>query len=479
MTHRHLLLIVVFAAIFSFDLARATDMDFWWHVRTGQLIAETGVVPTTDPFSYTATDRPWVVHEWLWDLGAFQLTSVGGYRLAVVVSATLVLLAYIILYRLLRRLGANEIVSAVLVLWAAVLALPNLGVRPREVTHLFLAVYLHRLLLYRAGLVRQLWVLPVVMLLWVNVHGAFVLGLGVLGLVTVGETIRWRWQGGPSPRHLWVVLGTTLAAVAVNPRGPWMLLYPFKYYLAADNPSFRIVTEFASPNFHEPMMLLFAAGLIGCVLLGLPAAKGGVSGALLAVAFVAQALGSTRQVSVCAMVLAPLLAQRLVEEFAWARERPVPRLPWRFVALNWAVLVFLVGAAAVALTARPEWRAKLQLDEKPLVGEMPEAGVRFIEANDLPGQVFNAQEWGGYLIYRWYPSRRVFIDGRVDMYGTEVVNDYLKVVTVKEDWREVLDRNAVRTVLTGRDSALSVLLLANGGWQRVFQGEVEDVFVRP
>ena len=479
MTHRHLLLIVLFAAIFSFDLARATDMDFWWHVRTGQLIAETGVVPTTDPFSYTATDRPWVVHEWLWDLAAFQLTRVGGYRLAVVVSATLVLFAYIILYRLLRRLGANEIVSAVLVLWAAALALPNLGVRPREVTHLFLAVYLHQLLLYRAGQLRRLWILPVVMLLWVNLHGAFVLGLGVLGLVAVGETIRWRWLGGPSPRQLWVVLGATVTAVAVNPRGPSLLLYPFTYYLATNNPSFRLVAEFASPNFHEPIMGLFAAGLIGCVLLGVPGARGGVSGGMLAVAFVAQALGSARQVSVGAMVLAPLLAQRLVEQFTWARERPMPRLPRRFVALNWAVLAFLVLAVPVALTQRPDWRAKLQLGEKPLVGEMPEAGARFIESNDLPGQVFNAQEWGGYLIYRWYPSRRVFIDGRVDMYGPDVVNAYLDVATVKDNWREVLDRNAVRTVLTGRDSALSVLLLAHGGWQRVFRGEVEDVFVRP
>ena len=252
MTHRHLLLLVVFAAIFTFDLARETDMDFWWHVRTGQLIAETGVVPTADPFSYTATDRPWVVHEWLWDLGVFRLTDVGGYRLAVVVSATLVLLAYLVLYRLLRRLGANEILSAVLVLWAAALALPNLGVRPREITHLFLAVYLHQVLLYRAGKVRRLWLLPLLMVLWVNLHGAFALGLAVLGLVTLGETVRWRYRGGPSPRHLWVVFGATVAAVAVNPHGPWLLLYPFKYYLAADNPSFQIVTEFQSPNFHQP-----------------------------------------------------------------------------------------------------------------------------------------------------------------------------------------------------------------------------------
>src|SRR5262245_19532428 len=147
MSHRTLLVVVVFVSIFTYDLFRPTDIDFWWHLRTGQLIAESGAVPRTDPFSFTAAGRPWVAHEWLWELGAFHLYRLGGYRAAVLLSAIIVTLAYVILYRLLRHLGANEIAAAGLVLWAAFLGLPNLGARPREFTFLFFAFFLD--LLYR------------------------------------------------------------------------------------------------------------------------------------------------------------------------------------------------------------------------------------------------------------------------------------------------------------------------------------------
>ena len=85
------------------------------------------------------------------------------------------------------------------------------------------------------------------------------------------------------------------------------------------------------------------------------------------------------------------------------------------------------------------------------------------------------------LSARYFPvatSRPVFIDGRIDIYGPEIVRDYLSVAATKPDWREVLNRYAVRTILVGRDSALSVLLGTDPQWQRVFQGEVENIFIR-
>src|SRR5215472_18973978 len=112
MTHRTLLVVVVFVSIFTYDLFRPTDIDFWWHLRTGQLIAESGSVPRVDPFSFTAAGRPWVAHEWLWELGVFRLYRLGGYRAAVLFSGIIVTLADAVLYGLLRRLGANEIATA-------------------------------------------------------------------------------------------------------------------------------------------------------------------------------------------------------------------------------------------------------------------------------------------------------------------------------------------------------------------------------
>ena len=121
LNQRRLLVILLFLGVFSYNLAAPTDIDLWWHLKTGELIARTGVVPTSDPFSYTVPGRPWVAHEWLWELAVYWVYRLGGYALATLLSAAVVTAAYVIMYRLLRRLGANEFVAAALILWSAAL----------------------------------------------------------------------------------------------------------------------------------------------------------------------------------------------------------------------------------------------------------------------------------------------------------------------------------------------------------------------
>lgn len=477
LTQRRLLVAVVFLGVLSLPLARPTDIDFWWHLETGELIANSGAVPTTDPFSFTAAGREWTAHEWLWDLAIYSVYQLGGYRLAVALSAIVVALTYLVLYRLLRRLGSNEIVSALLVVWAVALALPSIGVRPRELTHLFLAWYVSRLMLYRAGQVRRLWCLPLVMLVWVNAHGPFVLGLGVLAIFTLEALGEWLFSRREFPRHLLLVGGATLAATAVNPRGPEMLLYPLGYYLQGENPSFQTVTEFQSPDFHDPLYLAFAASLVLLMLLGNGSGRLRLGDALLLVIFTLQTLVSVRHVTVFGIVVAPLIAERLIARFSLARELKPVGPSRRLVALNWALLGALV-LAGVSYAGKPPISDNLQIGVEPSTRSLPVAGVDFVEERGLPDPVFNHQPWGGYLIHRWYPERKVFVDGRVDMYGPAIVDDYMQVAKVQPDWREVLDRHGVQTILIEKGSALSTLLLADGGWERVFQGEIEDVFVR-
>jgi hypothetical protein len=474
MSHRTLVVIVVFLSIFTFDLNRPTDIDFWWHLRTGQLIAESGAVPRVDPFSFTAAGRPWVAHEWLWELGVFRLYRLGGYRAAVLLSAIIVTLAYTVLYRLLRRLGANEIAAAGLVLWAAFLGLPNLGVRPREFTFLFFAIFLDRLYRYRAGESGQLWLLPLLMPLWANLHGGFVFGLGLLGLFALSETVAWLASGRPAPRRLWAVTLVAILATGVHPLGPRVLLYPLDYYRGAQNPSFQSVTEFASPNFHEPLNLVFAAGLVALMLLPGTRDLGSGTDALLVSVFTLQALVSRRQVILCALVLPPVLVRRAVARFRFVRALAPTRLPRIVSQLNVVLLAALL-AGATAFVAR---QTTIQLGMEPRTDELPVAGARFIQENHLPDPVFNHQPWGGYLIHEWYPERRVFIDGRIDMYGNPVVDAYVQVAGVKPQWADILDRYGIQTVLIPKDSPLAAVLRADPHWQRLFTGDVEEVFGR-
>jgi len=477
MSHRTLVVVVIFLSIFTFDLVQPTDIDFWWHLRTGQLIAQSHEVPRVDPFSFTAAGRPWVAHEWLWELGLFRVYNLGGYRAAVVLSALIVTLAYVVLYRLLRRLGANEIAAAGLVLWAAILALPNLGVRPRELTFFFFTVFLYVLYLNRISQSRQLWLLPLLMPIWANLHGGYVFGLGLLGLFALTETVAWLAGRVAAPRRLWEVTVLSILTTALHPLGPRVLLYPLDYYVGGQNPSFQIVTEFASPNFHERLNLVFAAGLVALMLV--PAAKEPGSGtdALLVAVFTLQALVSYRQVALCALVLAPVLVRRAVTRFQFVQAFAPAHLPRIISQLNLALLCALL-LAAIFFAWRPSVQARLQLGKEPRTVEMPVAGARFIQENRLPDPVFNHQPWGGYLIHEWYPERRVFIDGRIDMYGNAIVDDYMQAANAKPRWAEILDRHGIQTVLLPKDSPLAAALRVDPHWQRLFEGDVEEVFGR-
>lgn len=474
---RRLLAILLFLGIFAYNFAVPTDIDFWWHLKTGELIATTGVIPTSDPFSYTVPGRPWIAHEWLWELAIYWIDRWGGYVLAALLSAAIVTLAYGILYRLLRRLGANEFVAAALVLWASMLGMPGAGVRPRELTLLFLAFFVSRLFLYREGRSRHLWSLPPLMLFWVNVHGLFILGLGLLGLFALDGVAGWLLAREKAPRHLLAVCLAATAAACVNPRGPAILRYPMDYYLQGHNPSFAQVTEFQSPDFHQPLYLAFAASILLLAVLPRPLGRRTALEAVLVAVFTVEALVSVRQIAAYVLVIPPILVLRLVDRFNIARELPPPSLPRLLAALNWLLLVGFVAAGA-AYASQPAVQSRLQLGQEPITSSFPVAGAQFIEDAGLPDPVFNEQTWGGYLIYRWYPRRRVFIDGRVDMYGETVARDYLDVVSLRPDWRDVLDRYGVRTILIEKDSPLSMLLLASGEWKGVFQGDVEDAFVR-
>ena len=474
---RRLLAILLFLSVFSYNFTVPTDIDFWWHLKTGELIATTGVVPMADPFSYTVPGRPWVAHEWLWELTVYWIYKWGGYVLAMLLSAAIATLAYVILYRLLRRLGANEFVAAALVLWTAVLDIPDTGVRPRELTLLFLVFYVSRLFLYREGRVRRLWSLPPLMLVWVNVHGLFIMGLGLLGLFTLDGVAGWLLAREKFPRHLLAVTLAATVAACVNPHGPAILRYPIDYYLQGHNPSFAHVTEFQSPNFHQPLYLVFAASILLLAVLPRPINRRTVLEAVLIAVFTVEALVSVRQIAAYVIVVSPILAVRLTDRFAVARELPPPSLPRSLVALNWLLLVGFV-AAGTMYALQPAVHSRLQIGREPLTASLPVAGARFIEDNSLPGPVFNEQPWGGYLIYRWYPQRRVFIDGRIDMYGDTVASEYGDVVSIRPNWSDILDKYGVRTILIAKDSPLSTLLLASGEWQRVFQGDVDDVFVR-
>jgi hypothetical protein len=142
------------------------------------------------------------------------------------------------------------------------------------------------------------------------------------------------------------------------------------------------------------------------------------------------------------------------------------------VIIHAAMAVILVSACALRLfrvaNAQPAFEAR----------EFPASAIAYIRQHHPPGPIFNSYEWGGYLIWRLYPEYRVFVDGRADVYGDTFLEEFVRTYRAENDWRGVLRRFHVNTVVLSPNAPLAVLLQEEPSWQTAFEDQQSVVFVR-
>ena len=468
-----LLVVPMLVAYALLPFRAVTDPDYWWHVRTGQLIHETRSVPKADPFSYTASGRPWVTHEWLTELAMYLVQRQFGYPGNAVLFGVIIALTWLAVYRTCRLRGLGETGALEFTLWAGAMSLGSLDARPQMITAFFLAVFALILALFRRGRRHLIWLLPPLMALWVNLHGGYVIGLGLIVLALAGEL--WSRRAAHNrqlPRDLIQCLLLSILVVPLNPHGLKELAYPFSY-AGSGNASMRMIVEWQSPNFHEPLLLVFCASLLLAVAVGVWGGSASAGDLLIGLAFTALALRSVRNIPLYAIVVTPILGERLG---LWVRAVRRPFSAWRhrkLLLFTWPPVVLLL---IIVMAVRGG--GHLQLAREPSSEGYPAAAVDYLRAHPEDGRLFNDYGWGGYLIYELYPTRRVFIDGRADMYGDAFMETYLKAANVSPGWRETLDHYQVRFVLVPKDGPLAGALEGEPGWHLACEGAVERLFVR-
>src|SRR5438067_5868726 len=235
--------VVLLGALFVFCFTRPTDPDWWWHLRTGRLIWEQRAVPAADPYSFTNAGRPWVVHEWLFEALTYLGYRALGFAGLTAVMGLIVVATYSLHYLLLRALGVGRVLAGVLTLWTHLLAHPGIGMRAHLFSYLFLAVELWCLYLYRSGHRRAVWLFPPLMLLWVNLHGAWIMGLGTLALFILGEWLNARSRReATSLRPAFAALAAAVTVVAINPQGVRLYLFPLEF-VGAGSVTMKYVQE--------------------------------------------------------------------------------------------------------------------------------------------------------------------------------------------------------------------------------------------
>lgn len=447
------------------------DPDLWWHLQTGQDIVISKFIPHTDIYSFTKAGSEWITHEWLSEVLIYGIYRMAGWGGLLCVFSGLITLALFITY---RRCDGRPYVAAFAVLLASASSSPLFGIRPQMISFLFTSIYIALLSRFaREGRTRLLWWMPPIMLLWVNFHAGYAIGLALIGLYMISFAMDGSWK---LLRPLAVTLLVCTAIVPLNPNGFRMFSYPFE---TLTSPSMaQYIDEWASPDFHKIMFLPFAAllfMLLGALALSPRRARAGELFLLLVTGLAA--LRSGRHIPIFALIAVPIFARHLWDLMLsrrWERWFTKPESSATAVALIINFL-FLLAPATLAVVRVSHFVAHQRDYEAK---NYPAGAVDFLISRRLPGPIFNDYGWGGYLIRRLYPDYPVYIDGRADVYGDEFMDQTFRTYDGRAGWRVPLDRYGVRTAIIAPDSALASLLLSDGNWKKVYGDDMAVIFTK-
>lgn len=464
--------IAVLGAVFVIALLPRVETDFWWHMKVGQFIATHHMVPSKDYMSFTFAGHPWTDHEWLPELGLYALYRAVGLWGPIIFFACVITIAFIFVYATMVQRGTNRVLSLFVLAAAYSASRGSWGPRIQMFTMMFLAIYIFLLHRYSQTKDRRILVaFPLLMLLWTNIHGGFVLGLVVMGITIAGETLNRlskheeAWSVS-DVKALAVALVATFGVTIINPNGIRQLLYPLTFVLP--NAYTNQIQESASPNFHMPVMMIFE-GLLLLLITSAFVGKQRVNWThlFMILAFTHLAFSQVRNVALWVIVVTPLLAlyvQSMAPGFRGKRRRrPMQGRLLSYVNCLFLIMVLFVYIAEVHIYITPKALAKSQSDAFPI------GAVSYLQKHSLPPRVFVSYAWGGYLLWRLFPKYRDFMDSRADtLFDSKILNDYLTAYAGAPAWKDVLKRYRVQEVMIERDAPLTQLLAQDKSWRLVY-----------
>jgi len=446
------------------------DPDVWWHIKVGQDILRSHHWPTADPYSFTAANTPWIAYEWLGEVILASVAKLGGNTalcaLLMIITSTIMLALYYY-----GTLYSGNCKAGFVPAWLMCsLAFLSFTLRPQMFGYLFLVILLIVLERFRKGVTWPLWALPVVFLAWVNTHGSFIVGIGVLAVYLCSglrsfqlgnvEAIAW---SAKQRIQLELALMLSLAVLPVTPYGTQLAVYPFDMMF---NQPLNIanIIEWRPMPFNQPFGKLFLGAVVLLVVLQILFRFTWRLEVLLL------AIGGTVMACLHARMLL-LFVPFFVPIFATMMARWVP--PYQRAKEHYVLNAVLMAGVVAAMIHYFPSRDFLQ---KKLDSDFPVAAVAYLDAHAIPGPMLNTYYFGGYLVGT---GHKVFIDGRGDLFErTGVLLDDVTVTQIRPGALRVLDRYQIASCLLIKDEPLAVALAASPKWRRVYIDGTAAIFVR-
>jgi hypothetical protein len=510
----------VFLLIWSSFLHRLPLFDFWWHLKTGEIIVNEHRLPRFDEFSYTAAGTPSLPQAWLAQIIYYLTYRAGGPALLIAMNTALLLAALLVVLKMcMTETGRHiRLVALAALVPASVLAAYS-HIRPQVFSFPLLAFFYMVLAEYKARRRDWLWTLPPLMALWVNLHGGFILGLGLMGLYLVCESFRSfmaRRQPEAQAREdmvgledsthptppvndtlsirelskLAVICALTGVATLANPDG--IGIYGFVRSIQESRVVQDQLVEWQPPRidqwegilvFYAPFFLALAAMLasgmrlgltelillLGAAAFGMKAYRNGIWFALLAAPLMCRAL---------ALKLRGWLGPASSEAPDVEPGLPKTPAPATRYRLNYSIAGLLLGfTVLLSPWVYPQMKRTGRTD---LLAEgTPVGAMDYLAEHHLQGHIFHSQSYADYLLWRLWPGQHTFVDGRIHLFSDKILNDY-RMAFQDPQWQQRLSRYHIRMLLLDKGDGEGRRMIEDARlspeWQRVYEDELSILF---
>lgn len=498
------------------------DGSTGWHLLTGHYIIDNKQIPHTDLVSYTFPDKAWVAYEWLFDVAIAAFDKIGGLRLVAVACCSAIAYLFLLIYNDCRRQGCHFMLALTLCTMGALVSAIHWLARPHLVTFFGVFIFTRFLRDYSSGTIstkKLLAILGLTMLVWVNCHPAFLMGLVITGIYLCADLFSFFALGTSETKTACLqraktyllTLITCIAVTLANPYGINLYIYIVDYLhqsvVLAEN------DEFASPVFHGQLQSVLLEFTYFLIAIGLAISKkrAGLGTFLTVLAYTHLSLSARRNMPLFVIVSLPFIAtlfsqikfnelmslSRLLIKKPEEAESPEQLEPAKWLqpiiklwkstgatidAMEFQCTRHALPALAVIILAISCFNdghaigvelVKSKFD--PLT--KPSTTLDYIKTNKLDQKRgFNYDNWGGYIAYK--TGARVFIDDRSDFYGEKFYLDYRDAATVQNNWREVLDKYKIDWILFPKNSVIGPHLKSDPNWKLAASDEGSELFER-
>lgn len=488
--------VLVFYAVALAQPITLASADLGRHLKNGEIFVRTGAVPQGNYYSYTYPDYPFINHHWGSGVMFYlvqRLAGFAGLHLFIIAVSAATLGIFL-------SIGIRE-GNFVALLFSAILAVPlaasRAEIRPEAFSYLLAGIFFWIILNYVEGKIlrRWLWLLPVLMALWINLHIYFFFGFALIALAMLEVAYRWMMQKrrdcGERLRSLALAGVASGIAALANPAGIRGVLYPLKIfnnygYRLLENQSVWFLDRVISypPSLYFKMLFAVLAVACGFFLIRVWQKKETFSlfFALLAIGVSILGWTAVRNFSLFGFFAIPLTAI-FFRSIAIKKDFSANRAAGIIGAAGLLFIsLFVISPAFWDRYKDGGWGIGLRQS----AGSAAAAGAAdFFLREHLAGPIFNDYDIGGYLIYYLFPGERVFTDNRPEAYPASFFDEvYVPMQENEEKWREGLARFGFNAIifywhdLTPWAQNFLMHRIADDAWAPVYVDDAAIVFLR-